>query len=423
MVTVNNDSELTTQLNAATGGEVIELAAGVNFGRYNTPGSKTYTTPVTIQSLDNQNRGSFEKLQVNSGNVILKDFNINYVYRSGDFTFTPALLTFNSPNVTVDGLRIVGNQTDGGGLITGWAADFQGLGTPSDNLTVRNAYVEGFDNGFRILIANNVTFENIEMEALAADGIDPTGVKTMTMRKIYAHDWQTPRPGAHIDFIQLLRHANTGGCEDILIDQCICDQGNGYFQQGVWGGIDGFDVSNSFNRHKRVTIQDTILITGHSNGVGVSGCDDLVMRRLMMLPGPFASRDTITGGIPVMNVSASNGPVIIEDSIYPGDAGGFPSGSTFTNNYIRTRADIGGSEILAPNVGDVNGFNDYQIASGALESGGRQAGPRIAQRVGGWVDAGIAPHAAYQALPAGFQGGVTLPVLPSGSVSASVTVG
>lgn len=422
MVTVNNTSELTTQLNAATGGEVIELAAGVNFGRYSTPAGRTYTTPVTIQSLDNNNKASFELLQVFSANTILKNFNINYVYRSGDFLFTAAFYSEDVANITVDGLRIVGNQVDGGGLITGWAADFRGLNSPVDDITIKNSYFEGFDNGIRLLIGSRFTMDNVEMTALAADAIDPTGVKTGTIKRVYAHDWQAPRPGAHIDFIQFLRHNNTGGCDDFLIDQCICDQGNGFFQQGVWGGVDGFDVGNNFYRHQNITIQDSIFITGHSNGIGISGCDGLTIRRLMMLPGPFSLRDTVTGGIPVMNISLSNTSVVIEDSIYPGDAGGYPAGTVLTNNYIRTRSDIGGSEILAPNVGDVNGFNDYQIAAGALENAGRQAGPRIAQRVGGWIDSGIAPHAVYLALPAGFQGSPSLPVLPSGSVAATVTV-
>jgi len=305
MVTVNNDTELTTELNNATGGEIIELAAGVNIGRYTTPSGKSYSSPVIIQSLNNNNKGSFETLYLDSGNITVKNVNVNYIFRSGDLFFTPAVRTFNVSDITLEGVRIIGNQVDGGGAITGWAMDCQGLGSPADDITVDDTYIEGFANGIRILVGDNFSSDNCEFNKMGSDLYNPTGVKGFTVTNCYGHDWVTPRPGAHIDCIQFLRHANSGGCEDVLVENVVFEQGNGFFQQGCWAGGDGFDLGNDFNRHKRFTFRNLLAIVGHQNAIGLFGTDTITIDKVTLLPGPASLADPITGGVPKIWIDGS----------------------------------------------------------------------------------------------------------------------
>lgn len=409
MVTVNNASELTTQLNAATGGETIELAAGVNFGRFSVPGGRTYTTPVMVRSLDPLNPATFEVLEVYSSNLTFKDFTLDYIYRSGDFAHTAALYVDGNDNITCDNLRLIGNQTNGG-VATGRGADFRGSTlSHNTNITFRNSYFEGFPLGLLIQTGSNVLCDTLEFNSMAGDCINPAGVKGITLRNIYGHDWSAPDPNAHVDFIQLLRPTFTGGCTDVLMEYCVCDQGAGLPQQGQWAGGDNKDLSNDFYRHKRVTIINCLLIIGHSNGIAFAGTDDYTVQKTTLLSGPFSLRDTVTGGVPLMDFNDVTN-VTFEDTIHMGFVRTPPSGSVVNNNYQVTRADIGGPNIPTPNVGDVDGFNDYQIASGAFENAGRMAGSRTGNRIGGWGGEGVAPHAAYQALPAGYQ---SSPVSPT----------
>lgn len=407
MVTVNNASELTTQLNAATGGETIELAAGVNFGRYSTPSGKTYSTPVTIRSLNTNNRGVFGEFWINSGNIILDDILFDYVYQGGDATARPTIYTDGHDNITVQNCELLGDND--GSEITGRAIEFRNM----TGATITGNKIDGYNDGNHYLLVNTLVYTGNEVVNCGSDGIQLTTVDGATVSGNVFHNWSAPRASAHVDAIQLLR--NFGGCNNVTIKENVFDMANGYPGQTFHAGADGYDMGNSLYIHTNITYENNLIMMGHINGLSLTGFDNLIIRKITMQE---AQSTQPISSVPIMSINPINTNVTIEDNIYPGVNVNWPYDAAWTvsNNHILTRTNWG-TELLQVAAGDTDGYNDLQINSGSAHTG--LAGSRLGKRTGGWSGQEITPHAAYLG---GNQGAVTLPVLPSGSVSATVTV-
>lgn len=407
MVTVNNASELTTQLNAATGGEIIELAAGINFGRYTTPSGKTYSTPVTIRSLDTNNRGIFGQLNLNSGNVILDDILFDYVWQSGDQTWTAAIYSNGHNNITIQNCEFLGDND--GSEITGRAIELFYM----TGATVTGNKIDGFNDGNHYFSVNNLVFTGNEIIRCGSDGIQLTTVNGATISGNIFHDWVAPRASAHVDAIQLLR--NLGGCNNINIKENVFDMANGYMGQTFHAGEDGYDMSNSLYIHTNITYENNLIMMGHANGFSLSGMDNLTIRKNTMQEGQSTQP---IHSVPIMSINPSNCiNVTIEDNIYPGVNVNWPYDGAWTvsNNHVLTRTNWG-VELLQLAAGNIDGYNDLQINSGAAHIG--LAGSRLGKRTGGWNGQEIITHAAY---PGGNKS-ISLAAIPAAGISVSVLV-
>lgn len=393
MVVVNSASELTSELNSATGGETIELAAGVNFGDFETPGSKTYSTQITVQSLNDSNRGVFSKLTVRSGNVKFKNITVDYTFTSGDSITKESILVGSASgsvnDIEFDGLRAIGD-TNTGGYPNGkvfWFYD------DSDNIIVRNSVCNGFESGLLMQDGSNFQGINNEWYGFGSDIWNFAATDTILIEYDYAHDWVQPNPGAHIDWVQLLHSLVNNHCQDVTVRYCVVDQGAGFYQQVFWVAADGFDISNPIYRHKRITLHDNIFISGHVNGLGLAGVDDVNIHHNGWFVGPPSTRDSV----PNINFLDVDTPITFTDNIHPGYVNA-PGAGTVSNNFTRDYSDFGGDLTLLKE-GIADGYHDIEIKTGTTLHTAL-AGPRIMKRAGDWGGNGVEPHADY---PGGFQ--------------------
>lgn len=426
MVTVNSGAELNTELTNATGGEIIEIAAGVNVGSI-TVNAKNYASEVVVRSLDTNNKGVFTYLRVFNGcnNLTFRDVIFNYTFTSGDSSLLVNFSSENSNNIKFDQISISGDQ-DGSGYNTGTGLYLSyGL-----NNSVTNCDIHNFNNLLESFNNTNITITGNQFRGQASDALKITSCVTALIRGNHFHSVSTvPFPGAHMDFIQLQR--NLGGCTDVDALNNVFDYGNGHWGQCFWAGGDGYDLSVQANRHQRVTIRDNIFYNGHTNGYGVWGTDDLTLENNSMFEGTPASMtptqtQDANGNYSHLGVSQAPYPrynidsgctnVIIRNCIAAGTVGTFDPSWTTSNNHIITRSSYGG-DITVHAKGSTDSYHDYELASGAAHTG--MAGSRMMKRTGGWAGQEIAPPSTYQG---GVSGVTPLPVLPAGSVAATVTV-
>lgn len=413
MVTVNNASELTTQLNAATGGETIELAAGVNFGDYSTPSGKSYSTPVTITSLDTNNPGVFRSLLILSNKLTFDDVKLDYTYSPGDTV--PAFFIIEASSrsdIILRNSEIIGDlDSDGENNATGRGFYMNG----GSNVTIEDNYFHNMHDGLDFRQVTNITVTGNEFKSLGSDGAQVMSCTNVTITDNHLHQWENVRTSGHVDAIQMLRQF--GGIDTITISRNVFDMADGYWGQMLWSGADGFAMDDAFYRHNDVTIEDNIIYGGSITCIAINGVDNYTLRNNLIQE---AQSSTPNHSTPLVTVYTGTTGVTIENNIWPGTNSNYPfdPGYTVSNNHVVTKANWGASgQLIAQAVGDVDGYHDLQINSGAAYTG--NAGSRMAKRTGGWGGAELYPHASYQG---GNQGAVPLPVLPSGSVSATVTV-
>jgi hypothetical protein len=193
---------------------------------------------------------------------------------------------------------------------------------------------------------------------------------------------------------------------------------NGHWGQMNWSGADRRDMGDPFYRHTNVTIEDNIYYAGAINCVAITGVDGFVFNQNTIQE---AQSTTPNFSVPLLTVFTGSTSVTITNNIWRGTNVNFPFDPAYTvsNNHLLTKSEWGpADQLIALAVGDADGYTDLQINSGAAHTG--LAGSRMMKRTGGWSGQEITPHPAYLG---GNQGSVSLPVLPSGSVAASVTVG
>lgn len=420
MVAINSVAELTTQLNAATGGEILEIAPGALPARtrFVSPSGKTYSSPVTIKSLDTNNKAEFEQFTPGSGNLIFDDIRFNFQH---DPTLTgvnadvipaePCIDIDNVSDFTIRNCFFTTTGTDPSGEIMGRALDAQ----ISGNIHITGCTFDTINDGVHLNQADNSSFIGNECVRLGSDGIQITSSDNVDITDNLFHNWQNPRASGHIDAIQILR--GFGGCSNINILRNVFDMGNGYWGQMNWSGADGRDMSDPFYRHTNVVIEDNIYYAGAINCIAITGVDGLTINQNFIQE---AQSSTANFSIPLLTVFTGSTGVTITNNIWRGTNSNFPFEPSYTvsNNHLLTKSDWGPSgQLIAQAVGDTDGYTDLQINSGPAHTG--LAGSRMMKRTGGWGGAEITPHASYFG---GNQGAVPLPVLPAGSVAATVTV-
>lgn len=408
MVVVNNTTELTTELNNATGGETIQLAAGFDAGtsQYQTP-TKTFSSRVNIESLDTNNKGTFSKIKVNCGPVTFQDVAFVYVWQSGDGNEEFIVRCTNGVDgVYFDNCRFVGD-TGNAPDRRGWACDFRSL----DDIRVTNSYFQDWKIGIYFDRCTNTVFDDNEYTGGGGDSLRYVAGSDHSIQRNHFHSWATIVGAPHVDVIQLQHSAASNAAVNRLdFIENVVDQADGDRGQMIWAGLNNRDLNNANHIHRDIVIRDNILINGHVNGIGLTGVTNLTMEQNLMQLG--VNGGGAGEGEPVVALNTCVN-VVADRNIWPGYGGPAVAGT----NYVLTQSDWG-SELTRVADGPVDGYTDFRIESGNTAHTGL-AGSRMMKRAGGWAGAEITPHPSYLG---GNSGATPLPILPSGSVAATVTV-
>lgn len=433
---VSNSSELSTALSASVAGDVIEGTAGANLGALSYSATNFTGGGLTIRSQSQSNRAYFTSLNLsgNAGNITFEDILFNYTFTSGDsashnefYVNSVVSIRFRRCEFNGDTDGAPYNYATGQGLNISYGSGHR----------LEDCKVKTWADALFIFNTTDFQMTGTEVTGNSADGCKLTSCTDVLIQGCHFHNnaaeaynWHDQANAAHVDCIQLQR--NLGGCSNVQILDNVFDYGQGTWGQCIWAGADGYDMSpGSQYRHSNITIRGNIFYNGHVNGYGISGADGLTIEKNTMLEGTTPNTSSTqthdaNGNWAWQGVSQSPYPkfalgtdctnVTITDNISAGYHFALDPSWTATNNYVITRADYGNEVTVLAN-GVTHTYHDYELATGAAHTG--LAGSRMMKRTGGWSGQEITPPSTYQG---GVSGVTPLPVLPAGSVAATVTV-
>jgi hypothetical protein len=435
---VSNNSELITAFAASAAGDVIECTAGANLGSWSPSTTYFSGSPLVIRSQDPNNRAylTYFRITNGAGNIRFEDILFDYTFSGEAETYAPFSM---SSAVDCHYLRCEFNgDTDGSPYFyqSGQGVQiYYGSGH-----TFEECKITTFTTLMLVFESHDFTLLNSELTDNSGDALDLVSCDNALVRGNHFHGnaypaygWHNIATAAHVDCIQLQR--NLGGCNGVQILENVFDYETGTWGQCIWAGDDGADVSpGSQFRHSSVTIRDNIFYNGHTYGYGLSSVDGLTIDHNTMLEGRtpnanvsayhdargnFVFQGAPASPCPKATIGGSCTGVIFTNNITAEHSPNFPfqPGWTVSNNYEVPLAQHGTTvTVLADGVS--HGYHDYQLESGNAAHTGL-AGSRMTKRVGGWGGQEITPPSTYQG---GVSGVTPLPVLPAGSVAATVTV-
>ena len=258
---VTNSLGLTSALNAAHAGDVIQLAAGT-YAPIKITGLN-FSGTVTVTSADPTHLAVMQGLNVqSSSNLTFRGLEFAVNPTGGDSQFS----TMSSQNIAFDQLSVHGSldgnsQNDAAGVIFRY----------STNVSVTNSEFQQLKYGVSHDHATNVTVSNNNFHDLRSDGVRGGGSQQVTVANNFFHDF-TPAVGDHPDAIQFWTTNTTRPGTDILVTGNIIARGGGSPMQGLFMR----DEIGGMN-YQRVTVTDNVVVGGLYNGIAVSNAKDVVV--------------------------------------------------------------------------------------------------------------------------------------------------
>lgn len=393
MVTVNNTSELSSELASSAGGKDIVLAEGVSFGPLGIS-NVTYTTANTIRSANPSNPSTIVRFTTqNCGNLIFQDVDFVFTDTSQADTYKHISI-YNTTDITFD--RCLFQMTQSGGTLNKGNALGVQLGS---GLTVRDCEFVNLHSGITILDCDDNLVEGCEFHIIRTDCVNVNDCDNTTIQDNYMHDSATPIASDHVDMIQFARGTTRGKSVGIYIKRNVMDMGIlGNWGQSIHFGLDG-KTADASTLHDDILIEDNLVYQGHSNAISFDWVDNCVIRNNSFMSGPPAD---IFSEPALKILSSASNTVTIERNIFCQNQTTFGGGWTHSDNFYLAESTYA-TNFNENARSDVDGYNDLEIKSGTAHHTAL-AGSRMQPREGGWGGNGIAPHPTYQALPAGFQG-------------------
>lgn len=256
-VIVKNQSELDAALKAARGGEVIKLAAG----SYTTLGInlRNFTSAVTIQSLDVNNKALVQSMSItSSSNIVVKDLDIKQNFQP-EQDWMLANRVVNSKNVTLDGVAISGG--------TGDPALSRGIGLvvrDSSVVSIKNSSIDHFAVGLDGRNTDAMTIQNNDFHHNRRDHTNFSEMSNLLIDNNLFTDLY-PVNGEHPDNIQFLTSGRAKGSSNITITNNVIMQGNGGSSQGIF-----MNDENGNLPYTNINIKNNLVYTnGMYHGINV----------------------------------------------------------------------------------------------------------------------------------------------------------
>jgi hypothetical protein len=245
---------LNAALQAATGGETIQLAPGVYSGEV--VSGVHFTTPVTITSQDPTQQAVIQNLYVKNSDGL----NFQKLEFVTDATTNPYynFRVEGSTHVSFDSLNVHGSL-DGNPQNDAFAFSVN----TSDTVSITNSSFREVGIGVAHYSSNNLTISNNSFVGIRWDGIDGGSSSNVTVSHNFFSDFH-PLDGEHPDAIQFWTSNATKSATNIVVTDNLVTRGGGIPIQGIFitdqvGNLPFLNVKISGN----------LVIGGSYNGITV----------------------------------------------------------------------------------------------------------------------------------------------------------
>ncbi|RMF37244.1 MAG: PKD domain-containing protein, partial [Alphaproteobacteria bacterium] len=268
-ITVSSAAGLNAALAAASGGDIIELAAG-SYGHVNISGLNT-AAGVTIRSADPNARADLASLYItNSSNLTIEDVLVDFVPDQFTALWSPAVDIRASDSITIRNTEI-----DGGKAVNNLNGNVQGYYTGmgiqaihgTTNLKVISSDIHGFDKGIRLDV-DGLVVKNSEIHHTRSTPLGGTFSNAVIdgnhLHDIYPHNYGGA--GDHGDFIKIQRlSGGASPLSNITITNNFFDQGKGHPILGIL-----FDSSGNPTGFANVDISDNVFFNANALGMSLN---------------------------------------------------------------------------------------------------------------------------------------------------------
>ena len=332
---VSDAAGLKAALAAATGGETIQLAAG-NYGSLIL---KDFHVPVTIVG-DPAAPAVLTGLGLdNVEGLTLDGLTFDYVYQPGTGIWVEFAKIQASRHITLRNLVIDGDVASGTGTAADGAATGRGLRiAASDDVVLENSEVRSFWKGSMIAGSTNVVLRGNDFHSMRSDTLTLSQLNGILIENNHFHDREKGPDTDHPDFIQAESRTATTPLSNVTIRGNLFDIGEGDPSQTIFLANEA--VSKGAGPElafRNITVEDNVILNGHTNAIYVGATDGLVVRNNTLLhAGPEGAEETATGvAIPAIRISSQATHVTVTGNVTGNLVG--PAGQPdweVSNNFI-----------------------------------------------------------------------------------------
>lgn len=320
IISVSNAEELMNALASATGGDTIELAKG-DYGQLNLLTFKTfgvkavYDTPVTITSVDPDERASFSGIDLQGVENLTFDnvvFDSNY---TGSALWVAPFRISDSTGITIRNSLFQGELASGTGdpTIDGFATG-KGLTIErGSDIVIENNEFTTWHRALTVGGATDVTVTGNDVHSIRSDGLNFAHVQNVVIEGNYIHDFMTSTAsGDHADMIQFWTNGGTTPSADIVIRGNTLDVGDGGETQSIFMRNDMVDLGLAGEEmfYRNILIEENVILNNHVHGITVGETDGLIIRKNSVLDADASI--TATVATPKINVASQSKNVMIE---------------------------------------------------------------------------------------------------------------
>jgi len=335
---VSSQSQLTSSISKANGGDTIVLARGfksdmIAIDGFNKSGG------LTITSQDSGSPASVTCLKITgSSGITVRDLDVT---QRPNASQTASVI--NSSNIVLDRVHIHGGEDL---AKTSWGLTIR----YSSNVSVTNSEFDHLKCAIHYLKNDNVTLQGNTVSNIVNDGFIGTTTSNLTIKDNYFTNFQNSGP-VHPDCIQLYTRPGDDPAHDILITGNVYNRGDGTPVQGIWIRND-----SGLAPFERVTVTNNTIVGSAYNGIGVTAVGSLVMtgNRVQGYDDQPAK----------IWVGDTRGSVLVQDNVstwynYDGSNG------TFTGNSVTNTIPLHGAQAVSAAIAALAGSGLAGVSAAA----------------------------------------------------------
>ncbi len=325
---VSNVTDLYSALKLAVGGDRIELQAGHydhiqlkdKYSKFGLSGELNYDSPVTITSADPENPAIIGSIDLQYANNMSFDnlaFNGENPTTGGNYA--DMFFVARASNISVTNSTFVGDATvhaatkddlGNGGFTT---RDSSGI-TFSGNEVSNLGFGTAFWNITDLTVTNN-NLHDIQGDFMRLPGT----INGVISGNTFSNHLGAAEPVTHSDYIQFWTNVQTRGAEDVTISGNTFLNGEHYaqaiFMRNEYNDTTG--GAHPEDHYKNITIEDNVILNGHSAGISIGYVDGIVIRNNSFIDDDSFADGLTDGMAPSISVANGTG-VEIYNNIVPG---------------------------------------------------------------------------------------------------------